>query len=163
MPSTHRWQVCTQSWRTCTQGRVCRHSRVAPRQSQSAREWLKPTGALSPPSPSPLSQVPWGWRMPLNYMHTRNVHMLSDTWFHQRSTTMCHLGSIHLRSELLKSNVVFGRIENCITLGLNVTRLMPCSCHITFAVVTGCWMGKRVNVIGSNTLDIGHFRWQTWH
>lgn len=118
--------------------------------------------ALSlPPHPPPSHRYPGA--QVLIYMHTHNVYMLWDTCFHQWSTTMCHLGLIHFQSEFVKSDIGFGRNENCITLGLNGTWLMPCSCHIIFAVNTSCWMGQSVNVIGSYTLDIDHIRWHTWH
>lgn len=43
------------------------------------------------------------------------------TCFHQWFTIMCPVGLMHLQNELSKSDIVFGRNENCITLGFNGT------------------------------------------
>lgn len=74
-----RLQECTRSWRTCTQERAHRHCRVAPQQSQRSGDRPKPTGAVSPPSPSPLSQVHKPWFLHLVCNHADKVS--SDAMF----------------------------------------------------------------------------------
>lgn len=73
----------------------------------------------------------------LKYTHTTNVHMLSS---------MAH-NHVPFSGEVLKSDDNIWqdwKVENCITLSLDGTWLVPCSCHIRFAVNTSCRMCEMI-------------------